>query len=285
MKSALKLTSVLVMVLAITFAFVGVFYFAGNEIAYAAEEPVVYVCDGETPLTITIVDETTCTATYGDLTNTLNYVIDGSKLTLTNVEKGTTMSFTIGEGNKLTKIDNTIVEPAPASDITSEEVAEEVKGKISDYLNQFLTESLVVKIITWLIDIGAIGALVGIYLKYRKYRHTTLGDIEDIAKDKIGEALKEKFGEMDGDVVEKLKEYTAQAKEIQDKIDVLLKAFALSQDKSAEGKLAMLNLLQDKTEDKEVEEKIEEIKEEIVETQDAVNDIVDKVDGEYKDIF
>lgn len=285
MKSTIKLATILIMVFAITLAFTGVSYFAGVNIASAEEGPVVYTSvdnDGNV-MTITIIDETTCSATYLDSVATLQYEIKDGVITLTNTEKGTSIKFDIGADNKLTPHEDT--PKVEEKSVNEDEVSEKVSEKISEYLSSFLQESLVVKIISWLIDIGAIGALVGIYFKYRKYKNTTLGDIEKLAEEKIESAIKEKFSDLQGDVTKQLSVELKNLKTVDDKINVLLQAFALSQDKTSEGKIAMLNLLQGKVEDQAVEEKIVEIKEDIVDAVEKVEEIVEKVEGEYTEIF
>lgn len=280
----------IIMVCAFTVAFVGC---SEKGVAQADEPtPVVYtLVDDEsgTTWTVTIVDETTCVMSDGTTETSLNYTIVDGILTLTNPETSESVSFVVNADNTLTpnvteEIPETDTDITIEAEVDEEKLTEQVTQIISDFLGNYLQESFVAQIISWLIDVGAMGALVAIFLKYRKYKHTTLEDITKLAGQTIKEQLGSSFKDMDGNTAKLIGEMFVAIGTLSAKMDNLIQAFALSQDKSAEGKIAMLQIVQGTTEDKNLNDKIEEMKTEITTTEEAIQEVEEKVQGEYKDI-
>lgn len=280
----------IIMVCALTVAFVGC---SEKGVAQADEPtPVVYtLVDDEsgTTWTVTIVDETTCVMSDGTTETNLNYTIIDGILTLTNPETSESVSFVVNADNTLTpnvteEIPETDTDITIEAEVDEEKLTEQVTQIISDFLGNYLQESFVAQIISWLIDIGAMGALVAIFLKYRKYKHTTVEDITKLAGQTIKEQLGSSFKDMDGNTAKLIGEMFVAIGTLAAKMDNLIQAFALSQDKSAEGKIAMLQIVQGTTEDKNLNDKIEEMKTEITTTEEAIQEVEEKVQGEYKDI-
>lgn len=289
-KSLLIAVVAIIMVCALTVAFVGC---SEKGVAQADEPtPVVYtLVDDEsgTTWTVTIVDETTCVMSDGTTETNLNYTIVDGILTLTNPETSESVSFVVNADNTLTpnvteEIPETDTDITIEAEVDEEKLTEQVTQIISDFLGNYLQESFVAQIITWLIDIGAMGALVAIFLKYRKYKHTTVEDITKLAGQTIREQLGSSFKDMDGNTAKLIGEMFVAIGTLAAKMDNLIQAFALSQDKSAEGKIAMLQIVQGTTEDKNLNDKIEEMKTEITTTEEAIQEVEEKVQGEYKDI-
>lgn len=290
-KSSLLIAVVaIIMVCALTVAFVGC---SEKGVAQADEPtPVVYtIVDDEsgTTWTVTIVDETTCVMSDGTTETNLNYTIVDGILTLTNPETSESVSFVVNADNTLTpnvteEIPETDTDITIEAEVDEEKLTEQVTQIISDFLGNYLQESFVAQIISWLIDVGAMGALVAIFLKYRKYKHTTVEDITKLAGQTIKEQLGSSFKDMDGNTAKLIGEMFVAIGTLAAKMDNLIQAFALSQDKSAEGKIAMLQIVQGTTEDKNLNDKIEEMKTEITTTDAAIQEVEEKVQGEYKDI-
>ena len=290
-KSSLLIAVVaIIMVCVFAVAFVGC---SEKGVAQADEPtPVVYTfVDDEsgTTWTVTIVDETTCVMSDGTTETNLTYTIVDGILTLTNPETSESVSFVVNADNTLTP-NVTEETPEPGTDITieaevdEEKLTQQVTQIISDFLGNYLQESFVAQIISWLVDVGALGALVAIFLKYRKYKHTTIEDITKLAGQTIKEQLGSNFKDMDGNTAKLIGEMFVAIGTLAAKMDNLIQAFALSQDKSAEGKIAMLQIVQGTTEDKNLNNKIEEMKTEITTTEEAIQEVEEKVQGEYKDI-
>lgn len=166
--------------------------------------------------------------------------------------------------------------------LTEEKAQEIVVKAIEDFLGQYMQNSLVAKIITWLVDAGVLAALVGIYIRYRKVKNKTIEDVINEAKAQLKEAASTQFaGEMDP----KIAEVTETVVELTKKLNATLQALALSQDKTAEGKIAMLNLISKAAEaDEETQEILDDIKADIIEEAEQVEEITDKVQDDYKEV-
>lgn len=263
----------------------------GTEIARADEnvvEPIAtYTMTDETGVvwTVTILDETNCKLSDGTTETALTYTLVDGVLTLTNPETGVVVAFVVNADNTLSEyVPETDTSIKVEAEVDEEQLTEQVTQIIEDFLGQYLQETYVAQIISWLVETGALGALVVIFLKYRKYRHTTIGDIEKLVNEKIKECLGENFKGMDANTKAMIGDVIKSVGDLKDNMNTLLQAFALSQDPSSEGRIAMLKLVQGIAEDKQVVEKIEEIKDEIVAQDEAVKVVEEKVQGEYKDI-
>lgn len=173
-------------------------------------------------------------------------------------------------------------QPASEATITEQEATAIVTKTIEDVLGKYLENSLVVKIITWLVDAGVLAALVGIYIRYRRVKNKTIEDVLKEAREKLKEAASSEFAsQMDP----KVAEITATVAELTNKLNATLQALALSQDKSAEGKIAMLNLISKAADaDEETQEILDDIKENVKVEAAAVEEITEKVSDEYQEV-
>lgn len=166
-------------------------------------------------------------------------------------------------------------EPAeePAEEKDYEQIATEVAENI---LRQYLPEYQVQKIIS--LGIGGIVIALGlalliVYAKYRKYKHNNLVDVKNTV-----------ITETEKDLAEKLTIFSQeQIKPIIEQINNLVKIIALSQDNSANGKLALLEFISANNE--QAKETSETIKESIEETENTKKAVQEQVSGEYKDLF
>ena len=166
-------------------------------------------------------------------------------------------------------------EPAeePAEEKDYEQIATEVAENI---LRQYLPEYQVQKIIS--LGIGGIVIALGlalliVYAKYRKYKHNNLVDVKNTV-----------ITETEKDLAEKLTIFSQeQIKPIIEQINNLVKIRALSQDNSANGKLALLEFISANNEAAKATS--ETIKENIAETENTKKAVQEQVSGEYKDLF
>ena len=116
-------------------------------------------------------------------------------------------------------------------------------------------------------------ALLIIYAKYRKYKHNNLVDVKNTV-----------ITETEKDLAEKLTIFSQeQIKPIIEQINNLVKIIALSQDNSANGKLALLEFISANNEAAKATS--ETIKESIVETENTKKAVQEQDSGEYKDLF
>ena len=165
------------------------------------------------------------------------------------------------------------VEEEPTEEITEDDIINSIKDK----LGTLADNTIVLEIISWLRDAGVITALLGVVVKYNKYKNKTLGEIK--------EDLSEKAKTL---VIEKLNEYSKEIGTLKDTVnklndanETLMKVLVLMQDNTASGKLAVLDYLTGK--EKEVKEVATAVKEQIEEKKEETNKIVEQLD--YTSIF
>lgn len=163
--------------------------------------------------------------------------------------------------------------PEQTEEKSYEEIATEIAESI---LSQYLPEYQVQKIIS--LGIGGViialcFALLIVYAKYRKYKHNNLVDVKNTV-----------ITETEKDLAEKLTIFSQeQIKPIIEQVNNLVKIIALSQDNSANGKLALLEFISANNET--AKPTSETIKESIAETENTKKAVQEQVSGEYKDLF
>ena len=167
--------------------------------------------------------------------------------------------------------------PVTVPEQTEEKSYEEIATDIAEsILSQYLPEYQVQKIIS--LGIGGViialcFALLIIYAKYRKYKHNNLVDVKNTV-----------ITETEKDLAEKLTIFSQeQIKPIIEQVNNLVKIIALSQDNSANGKLALLEFISANNET--AKPTSETIKESIAETENTKKVVQEQVSGEYKDLF
>lgn len=178
---------------------------------------------------------------------------------------------------KAEEVDSNAVD---SSAVVEEEITiDEFKAGVEEYLSQYLEESWVVKIVTWLIDAGVLSALFVIYLKYSKYKHTTIEQLFNKFKEEAGKWLENAKDDLEDS---KLQEVKNALNDIIFTNENIMKALVLMQDKSSEGKLALIEFLGTKTKEEKV---LKEVKHTIEEEQNEKEKINDLVKDDYKGMF
>lgn len=163
--------------------------------------------------------------------------------------------------------------PEQTEEKSYEEIATDIAESI---LSQYLPEYQVQKIIS--LGIGGVIIVLGfalliVYAKYRKYKHNNLVDVKNTV-----------ITETEKDLAEKLTIFSQeQIKPIIEQVNNLVKIIALSQDNSANGKLALLEFISANNET--AKPTSETIKESIAETENTKKAVQEQVSGEYKDLF
>ena len=199
-----------------------------------------------------------------------------------------TVGFASAEETPITTGETTEEPPAATGEITEETSVtvpeqteeksyEEIATDIAEsILSQYLPEYQVQKIIS--LGIGGViialcFALLIVYAKYRKYKHNNLVDVKNTV-----------ITETEKDLAEKLTIFSQeQIKPIIEQVNNLVKIIALSQDNSANGKLALLEFISANNET--AKPTSETIKESIAETENTKKAVQEQVSGEYKDLF
>ena len=183
--------------------------------------------------------------------------------------------------------DETVVEPPvqetiPGEEIVEEEMTEEqFTEKIKEFLGQYLNENVVVEIISWAMNTGLIGVLFTLYIKSRKYKGKSAQEIQELVKQDIPSLVKECFNKMS---VEHLQAIYNRMGELEHGMQIMMKALVLAQDKTAEGRIALLNLITEKTNNTEVTKVAEMVKQEIIEETKAEKLIIEKISGDYNPV-
>ena len=182
----------------------------------------------------------------------------------------------------ITLADTTVVEP-PVEETTNttegEPLTEEgFTEKIREFFEQYMSADMVANIINWAIDSGLLIALFGVYLKYRKYKSLSSEEIAKKVDDRVKQELKASFEKLSD---EKLQGLIDKVNSYEDVLNTLEKALILSQDKTAEGKKALLDLISEKTNSSEVKKEASSIKDKVVEEQKTIDEIQEKVKDNY----
>lgn len=179
------------------------------------------------------------------------------------------------------KADEEVVEE-PVVEETEEMTEEDFKKAIEDYLAQYIERDTIQKLIGWLTDAGVLASLFFVYLKYRKYKHTTIEDIVNETKKEVGKYLTENFDKLSKEQVDKINEQLEKATE---SLNVMMKVLALSQDSSTKGKLALIEYLGENAQNKEVKETVKEVSDSLNEQKEIKEEVFEKVEKEYTQIF
>lgn len=174
-------------------------------------------------------------------------------------------------------------EEEPQNEQEEEEITEEAfKEKIQAYLTNFMSESMVAKIIGWLVDAGVLTALLGIYLKYRKYKHNSLEDVVKSTKEMIDENLQKSIDNLSKEKIDKL---VKSIETLEQANETIMKVLVLMQDNTSKGKVALLEYLGSKTNNEEVKEAVKDTQEELENALAKKEEVESKVKDEYKEIF
>lgn len=173
------------------------------------------------------------------------------------------------------------VEP-PVVEEEKEPTIDDFKVEVQEWLSQYMEESMVVKIITWLVDAGVLTALFAVYLKYRKYKHTTIEDLTKQFGDKVGVWLKENFDKLSEEQIATINQ---SIDNLEKSNETMMKVLVLMQDNTAKGRAALVEFLGSKTESEEVKETVAQVSETIQEQEKTNEEVKSKVADDYKEIF
>ena len=171
---------------------------------------------------------------------------------------------------------------ADEEEVVEEPVVEETEEMTEEDFKKAIEHDTIQKLIGWLTDAGVLASLFFVYLKYRKYKHTTIEDIVNETKKEVGKYLTENFDKLSKEQVDKINEQLEKATE---SLNVMMKVLALSQDSSTKGKLALVEYLGENTQNKEVKETVKEVSDSLNEQKEIKEEVFEKVEKEYTEIF
>lgn len=183
--------------------------------------------------------------------------------------------------------ENEVEEPAPVEEEEQpteeqEPTLDEFKAEVETWMAQYMEESMVAKIITWLVDAGVLGALFAVYLKYRKYKHTTIEDLLNEYKAKMGDWFKENFDKLS---VEQIDKINNAINSLQQSNETIMKVLVLMQDNTAKGKATLIEYLGSKTNNQEVKNATAQVSATLQAQEKADAKVKAKVSGDYEEIF
>lgn len=168
------------------------------------------------------------------------------------------------------------------NEVETDPTLDDFKNEVQAWMSQYMEESLVVKIITWLVDAGVLSALFVVYLKYRKHKSMTIEELLNEYKVKMGEWLKENFDKLSEEQIDKIKD---SINSLEQSNETIMKVLVLMQDNTAKGKATLIEYLGSKTNNKEVKEAATEVSQILEEQEKATLEVKNKVAGDYEKIF
>jgi predicted PurR-regulated permease PerM len=143
----------------------------------------------------------------------------------------------------------------------------ELTDKVKQLLNDNFTADTILKAVSIIVDIGLVLALLIVLKKNRKLSSENQ------------KAFKNEVLKQSKEVNDKIEN---QIDELNNNYNTIIKAIVLAQDKTADGKLALLDLIATaKATKKEVVEKAVEVKEKVVEEKKQKEKVIDKVKNDY----
>ena len=161
---------------------------------------------------------------------------------------------------------------------TQEEIEKTITEKIKAYAEKYLNAEMVANVINWAINSGLIVALATIYLKYRKYKSMSSKEIcEEVKKEvliALGDEFKKLSEEQQAGILKAIDEL---CKEMEN----MKKALVISNDKTYEGKLAMLKLMEETTKETETKEQIKKVETQVKEEQKKDEQVKETVKKDY----
>lgn len=174
-------------------------------------------------------------------------------------------------------VETEIVEETEETELTKEALIQKLKDKIDQNI-----EDGRIKDIIYLVLFSGFGTgLIGVYIKYRKYKHNTLEDVANTVHKELAEFCTEQFDKLSAD---KLAPVIEKANELNKGIETITKVLVLMQDKTPEGRIALLEYLGVKTENADIKASVVEIEKNIEEQNKTAQEVNSKVKEEYNEI-
>ena len=175
---------------------------------------------------------------------------------------------------------------ASADEIPTEEVSEELtidglKEELKSYIDKNVEDENL-KSIIYLVLFGGVGtALIGVYIKYRKFKHNTLEEVAKTMHNDLTEFFTEKFDNLSAEKIQPIVECIDK---VDGALETVMKVLVLMQDKTPEGKVALLEFLGAKTENQAIKESVAEVKGNIEQEQKTAQEVNSKVKEQYNEI-
>lgn len=172
-----------------------------------------------------------------------------------------------------------------SSSVSSEEEQEptfdDFKAEVEAWLSQYLEKDLLTQIISWAVDAGVLGGLFAVYLKYRKYKNKTIGQLVEEIKANVTKQMEDDFKNLSQEQQQKLINGIETLKKSN---ELVIKALVLAQSKTTENKLALLDLVGEANTDVEVKQAVESVRQEVEANQETKEKVQEVVKDDYHPI-
>lgn len=179
------------------------------------------------------------------------------------------------------KVDDTTMTFEIFKEISEEEAYNDVIEVINAWLEQYLTTDFIGQIINWAIDAGLITLVAGIYFKYRKYKAKSSEEIAKEVQNKITEILGSEFNKLSQ---EQINTILNRIDKFDDALKVFEQALVLAQDKTSEGKKALIEIITKNTKSEETKEVASKVETKIIEEQKQVENAKQEIQKDFTPI-
>lgn len=158
---------------------------------------------------------------------------------------------------------------------------DDFKAEVEAWLSQYLEKDLLTQIISWAVDAGVLGGLFTVYLKYRKYKNKTIGQLVEEIKANVTKQMEDDFKNLSEEQQQKLINGIETLKKSN---ELVIKALVLAQSKTTENKLALLDLVGEANTDVEVKQAVESVRQEVEANQETKEKVQEVVKDDYHPI-
>ena len=170
---------------------------------------------------------------------------------------------------------------ASSSEEQQEPTFDDFKGEVEAWLSKYLEKDLLTQIISWAVDAGVLGGLFTVYLKYRKYKNKTIGQLVEEIKANVTKQMEDDFKNLSEEQQQKLINGIETLKKSN---ELVIKALVLAQSKTTENKLALLDLVGEANTDVEVKQAVESVRQEVEANQETKERVQEVVKDDYHPI-
>ena len=170
---------------------------------------------------------------------------------------------------------------ASSSEEEQEPTFDDFKAEVEAWLSQYLEKDLLTQIISWAVDAGVLGGLFTVYLKYRKYKNKTIGQLVEEIKANVTKQMEDDFKNLSQEQQQKLINGIETLKKSN---ELVIKALVLAQSKTTENKLALLDLVGEANTDVEVKQAVESVRQEVEANQETKEKVHEVVKDDYHPI-
>ena len=168
-----------------------------------------------------------------------------------------------------------------SSEEEQEPTFDDFKAEVEAWLSQYLEKDLLTQIISWAVDAGVLGGLFTVYLKYRKYKNKTIGQLVEEIKANVTKQMEDDFKNLSQEQQQKLINGIETLKKSN---ELVIKALVLAQSKTTENKLALLDLVGEANTDVEVKQAVESVRQEVEANQETKEKVQEVVKDDYHPI-